>query len=105
MCGGIGSRFWPYSRAARPKQFIDFFGTGRSLLQMSYDRILPLVPPENIIVVTNAVYAREVAKQLPLLPEANILPEPERRNTAPCIVWAARHIKALDPEEIGRAHV
>lgn len=98
MCGGIGSRFWPYSRAARPKQFIDFFGTGRSLLQMSYDRILPLVPPENIIVVTNAVYAAEVTGQLPGLPATNILLEPERRNTAPCIVWAARHIQALDPE-------
>ena len=53
MCGGVGSRFWPYSREDCPKQFIDFLGTGRSLLQMSYDRILPLVPKENIIVVTN----------------------------------------------------
>ena len=53
MCGGVGSRFWPYSREDRPKQFIDFLGTGRSLLQMSYDRILPLVPKENIVVVTN----------------------------------------------------
>ena len=57
MCGGIGSRFWPYSRANMPKQFIDFLGTGRSLLQMSYDRILPVVPKENILVVTNEAYA------------------------------------------------
>ena len=54
MCGGIGSRFWPYSRTDKPKQFIDFFGTGRSLLQMTYDRIAPLVPFENILVVTNS---------------------------------------------------
>lgn len=57
MCGGIGSRFWPYSRTDYPKQFIDFLGTGRSLLQMTYDRILPLVAPSNIILVTNAAYA------------------------------------------------
>ncbi|MDE6308727.1 MAG: mannose-1-phosphate guanylyltransferase, partial [Muribaculaceae bacterium] len=63
MCGGIGSRFWPYSRTARPKQFIDFLGTGRSLLQMSYDRILPLVSPSNIIVVTNESYADLIREQ------------------------------------------
>lgn len=98
MCGGIGSRFWPYSRQARPKQFIDFFGTGRSLLRMTVDRILPLMPPENIIVVTNDSYAPLVAEQLPDIPTANILLEPARRNTAPCIAWAAYHIAARDPE-------
>ena len=98
MCGGIGSRFWPYSRSARPKQFIDFFGTGRSLLQMSYDRILPVVPKENIIVVTNGMYAPLVKEQLPDLAPSQILLEPARRNTAPCIAWAASHIHALDPE-------
>lgn len=98
MCGGIGSRFWPYSRTELPKQFLDFFGTGRSLLQMSYDRVLPLVPPENIIVVTNATYAKNIREQLPELLEENILLEPHRRNTAPCIAWAANHIYALDPE-------
>lgn len=98
MSGGIGSRFWPYSRTDRPKQFIDFFGTGRSLLQMSYDRILPLVDPENVIVVTNEVYAPLVAEQLPEVKPENILYEPARRNTAPCIAWAAHHIAALDPE-------
>ncbi len=98
MCGGIGSRFWPYSRADRPKQFIDFFGTGRSLLQMSYDRIHPLIPAENIIIVTNAQYAPLVKEQLPELSDEQILLEPARRNTAPCIAWAAYHIAARDPE-------
>ena len=65
MCGGIGSRFWPYSREERPKQFLDFFGTGRSLLAMTVDRFLPIVPIENIIIVTNSRYAPLVAKQLP----------------------------------------
>lgn len=98
MCGGVGSRFWPYSREDRPKQFIDFLGTGRSLLQMSYDRILPIVPKENIVVVTNAKYAGLIREQLPDISEHNILLEPARRNTAPCIAWAAYHIHALDPE-------
>ncbi len=98
MCGGIGSRFWPYSRADRPKQFIDFLGTGRSLLQMSYDRILPLVDKEHVIIVTNEVYAPLVREQLPELADHQILLEPARRNTAPCIAWAANHIYALDPE-------
>lgn len=98
MCGGIGSRFWPYSRADRPKQFIDFLGTGRTLLQMSYDRILPIVPAENIIVVTNALYAPLVKEQLPELKDDQILLEPARRNTAPCIAWAAYHIAARDPK-------
>ncbi len=98
MCGGIGSRFWPYSRADRPKQFIDFLGTGRSLLQMSYDRILPLVPKENIIIVTNEAYAPLVREQLPEIADESILLEPARRNTAPCIAWAAYHISARDPQ-------
>ena len=98
MCGGIGSRFWPYSRSARPKQFIDFLGTGRSLLQMSYDRILSIVPKENVIVVTNGQYAGLVREQLPELDDSQILLEPARRNTAPCIAWAAYHIAARDPQ-------
>lgn len=97
MCGGIGSRFWPYSRTSRPKQFIDFLGTGRSLLQMSYDRILTIVPKENIIIVTNSQYADLVKEQLPELRDSQILFEPARRNTAPCIAWAAYHIHAIDP--------
>ena len=98
MCGGIGSRFWPYSRTDRPKQFIDFLGTGRSLLQMTYDRVLPMIPKENILVITNGKYASLIREQLPELSESQILLEPERRNTAPCIAWAAYHIAAIDPE-------
>ncbi|MCH5318426.1 MAG: mannose-1-phosphate guanylyltransferase [Paramuribaculum sp.] len=98
MCGGIGSRFWPYSRTDRPKQFIDFFGTGRSLLQMTFDRILNLVPKENVIIVTNLQYEHLVRQQLPEISESNLLLEPCRRNTAPCIGWAAAHIMARDPE-------
>lgn len=98
MCGGIGSRFWPYSRTGNPKQFLDFLGTGRSLLQMSYDRILSVVPPENIIILTNEQYAAKVREQLPDLADDQILAEPARRNTAPCIAWAAWHIAARDPE-------
>lgn len=98
MCGGIGSRFWPYSRSDKPKQFIDFFGTGRSLLQMTYDRLLPVIRPENIVVVTNERYAPTIHEQLPDVAQANILLEPARRNTAPCVAWAASHIYAKDPE-------
>lgn len=98
MCGGIGSRFWPYSRTDLPKQFIDFFGTGRSLLQMTYDRLLNIVAKENIIVVTNEKYAPLVKSQLPEIEEENVLLEPARRNTAPCIEWASLHIAARDAE-------
>lgn len=98
MCGGIGSRFWPYSRTDLPKQFIDFLGTGRSLLQMTYDRILPVVARENIVVVTNEQYSGLVLEQLPDLDPEQVLLEPARRNTAPCIAWAAHHIAARDPE-------
>jgi len=98
MCGGIGSRFWPYSRTSLPKQFIDFMGTGRSLLQMSYDRVLPIIPKENIMVLTNAMYVEKVREQLPDLAPEQILAEPARRNTAPCIAWAAWRIGARDPE-------
>ena len=98
MCGGIGSRFWPRSRNEHPKQFIDFLGTGRSLLQMSYDRLLSIIPKENILILTNEQYAAKVREQLPELTDAQMLLEPARRNTAPCIEWAAHHIEAIDPE-------
>lgn len=98
MCGGVGSRFWPFSREERPKQFLDFFGTGRSLLQMTFDRVRDIVPAERIILLTNRRYAPTIREQLPEVAEANILLEPARRNTAPCLCWAARHIAALDPE-------
>lgn len=98
MCGGVGTRFWPFSRQDRPKQFLDFFGTGRSLLQMTVDRICPSVSPENIILVTNREYYDIIREQLPQIKESNILLEPARRNTAPCVCWAANHIYALDPD-------
>lgn len=98
MCGGVGSRFWPYSRTNMPKQFIDFLGTGRSLLQMSVDRIKGIVPDENIFLITNAKYAHIVTEQLPEINPKQVLLEPSRRNTAPCIAWATWHIKSLNPD-------
>ncbi len=98
MCGGVGSRFWPFSRTGMPKQFLDFFGTGKSLLQLTVDRIRNLVDPSRIILVTNKAYYSIVKEQLPDILEENILLEPARRNTAPCLCWAAHHIKSLDPE-------
>lgn len=97
MSGGVGSRFWPYSRKNLPKQFLDFFGTGRSLLQQTFDRFNKLIPAENILIVTNELYANLVQQQLPQLHPQQILLEPCRRNTAPCIAWASYHIRALNP--------
>jgi len=98
MCGGVGSRFWPFSKAAMPKQFIDFFGTGRSLLQMAFDRMNGIVPVENIILITNESYEPLIKEQLPEIGNDQILLEPARRNTAPCIAWAAHHIRAINSE-------
>lgn len=97
MGGGIGSRFWPFSRETYPKQFLDFFGTGRSLLQMTFDRFSKIIPVENIYIVTNELYLSLIKEQLPELHEDQILLEPARRNTAPCIAYAAYHIKACNP--------
>ena len=98
MCGGVGSRFWPFSKAAKPKQFIDFFGTGRSLLQMAFDRLNGIVPVDNILLITNESYEPLIKEQLPELKPSQILLEPARRNTAPCIAWAAHHIRAIHPD-------
>lgn len=97
MGGGIGSRFWPYSRKNFPKQFLDFFGMGQSLIQLTYHRYCKVVLPENIFVITNIQYKDLVQQQLPQLPEDHILLEPTRRNTAPCIAWASMHIQQLNP--------
>jgi len=97
MGGGIGSRFWPFSRESKPKQFLDFFGVGRSLLQMTFDRFKKILPIENIFIVTNESYKDLVAKELPELDESQILLEPMRRNTAPCIAFATYHINAINP--------
>ena len=97
MSGGVGSRFWPYSREAKPKQFLDIFATGRSLLQMTYDRFAKVIPKENFVIVTNAAYRDLILEQLPELKADQILLEPMRRNTAPCIGWATYHIQAKNP--------
>ncbi len=95
MAGGIGSRFWPFSRNHRPKQFLDFFGTGRSLLQMTVDRFRPVVPIENVLIVTNVLYKDLILEQIPDMNPNQILCEPARRNTAPCIAYATAHIKGM----------
>lgn len=98
MAGGVGSRFWPMSTPERPKQFIDVFGTGRTFIQMTVDRFKGVVAPENVWVVTSAAYVGIVKEQLPEIPEGNILLEPCRRNTAPCIAYVSWRIKAKDPK-------
>ena len=98
MCGGVGSRFWPFSRREKPKQFLDFFGSGTTLLQATYERVLPVVDADNIVIVTNEEYSEIVREQLPDVRDENILCEPARRNTAPCLCWAAHHIASRDPE-------
>ena len=98
MAGGVGSRFWPMSTTEKPKQFIDVLGVGRTLIQMTADRFKGICPPENIWVVTNKRYADVVAEQLPDIPKSNILLEPCRRNTAPCIAYVSWRIKAKDPK-------
>lgn len=96
--GGIGSRFWPYSRQTLPKQFLDLFGTGRTLIQQTFDRYSKIVPQEHILVTTHIEYQDIIREQLPELDESQILVEPTRRNTAPCIAWASYHIQQQDPE-------
>jgi len=95
MAGGVGSRFWPFSRNDRPKQFLDFFGTGRSLLQLTFDRLRHVVPAENILIVSNIIYKDLILEQLPEIKADQILLEPNRRNTAPCIAYAVNRIKAM----------
>lgn len=98
MAGGIGSRFWPYSRDNKPKQFLDILGTGRTLLQMTYDRFITLSDNSQFFVVTNSKYKELVKLQLPEIPESQILTEPLRRNTATCIAYASYRILGKDPE-------
>lgn len=100
MAGGIGSRFWPSSRTARPKQFIDILGTGESLMQMTWQRARRFSRPEQIIVLTNQLYQGLVAEHLPEMDPANILTEPARNNTAPCIAYAAFKLCQKDPKAI-----
>ncbi|MFN8256621.1 MAG: mannose-1-phosphate guanylyltransferase [Bacteroidales bacterium] len=88
MAGGIGSRFWPLSRKDKPKQFIDILGTGKSLLQQTYERFCSICLKENIFIVTNIKYKEIIFEQIPGINSENVLLEPLRRNTAPCIAFA-----------------
>lgn len=101
MAGGVGSRFWPESRNSRPKQFLDFFGTGQSLIQMTVSRFRELVPVENILIVTNVLYRDMILEQLPELKPEQILCEPARRNTAPCVAYAVSHISGIMGRRLG----
>jgi mannose-1-phosphate guanylyltransferase len=98
MAGGIGSRFWPYSRNNKPKQFLDILGTGRTLLQMTYDRFIRISDKSLFFVVTNSKYEALVKEQLPEIPENQILTEPLRRNTATCIAYASYNIYQKNPD-------
>jgi mannose-1-phosphate guanylyltransferase len=100
MAGGIGSRFWPSSTSEKPKQFLDILGIGKSLIRMTFERSLRIVPAGHIIVMTNQIYKNLVMEHLPELAEANVLCEPSMNNTAPCIAYAALRLKALNPESI-----
>jgi mannose-1-phosphate guanylyltransferase len=97
MAGGIGSRFWPMSVPQHPKQFLDILGLGKTLLQMTYERLLKVAPSSQIYILTNSDYKDLVLKQLPDIKADQVLTEPIRKNTAPCIAYAAAKIQALNP--------
>jgi mannose-1-phosphate guanylyltransferase len=98
MAGGIGSRFWPLSRVNHPKQFLDILGTGKTLIQQTFERFVKLVPVENIYVITANEYLEITHEQLPQLPKENILGEPFRKNTAPCIAYISFKLHQLNAE-------
>lgn len=98
MAGGIGSRFWPVSRNSMPKQFLDILGLGKTFLQQTFDRFKTVVPPENILVVTSSIYKDLVFEQLPELLPQNLLLEPYRRNTAPCVAYATYKLLRTNPK-------
>ena len=97
MAGGIGSRFWPMSRNNYPKQFIDILGTGKSLLQQTFERFNAICPRENIYIVTNESYLPLVFQQIPEIRKEQVLAEPQRRNTSPCVAYAATKIYTVNP--------
>lgn len=98
MAGGIGSRFWPVSRLDKPKQFLDLLNVGKTLIQSTYDRFVSYIPKENIYVVTSLQYKEIVERQLPQLKKENILCEPSRKNTAPCIAYVSYKLHQLNPK-------
>jgi mannose-1-phosphate guanylyltransferase len=97
MAGGIGSRFWPMSRTGHPKQFLDILNTGRSMIQATFDRFAAFIPTSNIYIVTTEQYRNIVQHQLPEVPPENILYEPSRKNTAPCIAYVSYKLLQLNP--------
>ncbi|MHA4846532.1 mannose-1-phosphate guanylyltransferase [Flavitalea antarctica] len=98
MAGGIGSRFWPMSRTNFPKQFLDILNTGKTLIQSTFERFATFIPTENIFVITSNEYVNIVKKQLPEIPMQNILGEPSRKNTAPCIAYISFKLNQIDPK-------
>ncbi|HEX4849402.1 MAG TPA: sugar phosphate nucleotidyltransferase, partial [Puia sp.] len=98
MAGGIGSRFWPMSRQDYPKQFLDILNSGETLIQSTYNRFSAFIKPQNIFVVTSNEYIKIVKEQLPELPPANVLGEPSRKNTAPCIAYISFKLLQKDPK-------
>jgi mannose-1-phosphate guanylyltransferase len=98
MAGGIGSRFWPKSRVGYPKQFLDILNTGKTLIQWTYERFAAFIPEENIYIVTSQEYTDIVHRQLPTVKADNILSEPSRKNTAPCVAWISYKLLQKDPE-------
>ncbi len=98
MAGGIGSRFWPMSRTDYPKQFLDILHTGKTLIQQTFDRFARFVPAENIFVITSQEYVSIVRKQLPHIPGENILGEPSKKNTAPCLAYISFKLQQKDPK-------
>ncbi|MGC4023374.1 MAG: mannose-1-phosphate guanylyltransferase [Cyclobacteriaceae bacterium] len=100
MAGGVGTRFWPYSRNSHPKQFLDVMGTGKTLLRSTFERFLSLCPLENILVVTHEEHVTLTRQQIPELNESQILAEPMRKNTAPCIAYACHKIKKINEQGI-----
>lgn len=100
MAGGVGARFWPMSKTSRPKQFIDILGVGRTLIRMTFERFTRICPVENIYVVTNEIYEDLVLEQLPELSKNQVLCEPSRRNTAPCVAYANYKIKQANPDAL-----
>jgi mannose-1-phosphate guanylyltransferase len=100
MAGGIGSRFWPMSRTGLPKQFLDILGLGKTLIQQTFERYARLVPVENIFIITSTEYVGKVKEQLPAVLAENILAEPSRKNTAPCIAYIAFKLLQKDPQAV-----
>ena len=98
MAGGSGTRFWPMSRVAKPKQFLDILDLGKTFLRMTYNRFTPIIPPENILIVSTEQYRDLILEQLPQIPEENVLLEPLKRNTAPCIAYAIYKLRKKNPD-------